>query len=300
MDLVWKTVSEQLDDRKTGWSIGVFGALAEFHHCESRARRLDRWTLASALGAIRVMPHPSARLLAYEGPVRNPLGWDQGIVICLPAAAARIDPHHTITELGPDDEAIETVNREGILFDLGLGSSLCRFCVRLADPRRVSRMRALQGRKIVEPAVLEEVRAWNPHRVAMSACGRIEVYQAIGMQETPVGPHTHLLPKILRPNSATSAYVPLPAGFSPAFMLYPARPGMRADGDIFADEQHLRFQRILAAYGDPHYVRAKARALSGLHAGLAAVPDDFGSRLERMAWRIAKRQFLASNPARSH
>jgi hypothetical protein len=279
MDGVWKTVSEQLEERKTGWSIGVFGALAEFHHCERPARRLDAWTLASPLGAIRVIPHATGRLLAYEGPVRDPLGWDQGLVVCLPAAAARIAPHHGITELGPDHDAIEPENREAILFDLGLGSSLCRFCVRLADPSQIATLRALEGRPIVEPAVLEEVRTWNPHRVALSASGRIEVYQAIGMHETPMGPHTHLLPKILRPNAATSAYVPVPAGFSPTLMLYPPK--------------QLGFQRMLAAFGDEQYVRAKARALSDLRAGLAAAPQDFNSRLERMAWRIARRQLLA-------
>jgi hypothetical protein len=281
MDAVWKTVSAQLDNSKTGWSIGVFGALAEFHHCESPARRVDSWTLASSLGALRVTPNPSARLLAYEGPVRDPRRWDQGLVLCLPAATALINTNHTITELGPDNAAIENANREGILFDLGLGSSLCRFCVRLTDPTQILTLRSLQGRRITEPPVLDEVRTWDPHRVMISASGRVEVYQAIGTHETPIGPHTHLLPKILRPNVVTSAYVPVPAGYKATLMMYP---------------ESSTFQRLLTAFGDEHYVHAKARALSSLQAGLAAVPDDLRSRLERIAWRIAKRQLLASHP----
>ncbi len=273
----WDTIKGQLDDRSTGWSIGVFGALAEFHHYESPARRVDEWTLESALGALRVMPHAAARLLAYEGPVRDPRRWDQGLVLCLPAELARMEPHHTITELGPDEAAIEEANRSAILFDLGLGSPLCRFCIRVSDASQVSRLRALRGRRITDPAVMDEVRTWSPHRVMLSAAGRIEVYQSIGTHETPVGPHTHLLPKILRPRVAASAYIPVPAGYEAALMMYPAGQG---------------FQKLLADFGDEVYVRAKARALSCLQGGLAAMPADLGSRLERLAWRIARRQSL--------
>jgi hypothetical protein len=36
----------------------------------------------------------------------------------------------------------------------------------------------------------------SPTRVILSKLGRIEIYQPIGKEKTPHGPHTHLLPII--------------------------------------------------------------------------------------------------------
>jgi hypothetical protein len=288
-------VAEHLGISGTSWSIGVQGALAEFLHTDAPTRRIDRWTLLSDFGAIRVTPVPGVRLRAYEEPSAHSESWSHGVAICYPSTAATGAPNRCITELGPDTGAIRGEDREAVIFDLGLGADACQYGIRLAGSPRVAAMRELLGRSVFDAHVIESLLSWQPHRVVLSRCGRIEVYQPIGSQKTPEGPHTHLIPKLFRSDAVTSANVPLPQGHTAGLIMYPESPIVDRFGrrKPFSETHHAVFQALLAAHGDPAYLRAKLEATHG-----SAPSED--SRLARLAGRIAKRQALVRGKTPVH
>lgn len=75
---------------------------------------------------------------------------------------------------------------------------------------------------------MSAILAAHPHRVALTNIGRVEVFQKIGGPDTggvsPPGPHTHLLPKLLRTGRTHSANTPIPEDLLPLGALHPGNP----------------------------------------------------------------------------
>lgn len=293
-----------LADWRSGWSMGSFGAIAEFHQDEGEPAVIDdAFELARATrrGAIRISRNRLADIVpvAYEtlSPKRH--RWSQALALCLPDAAARRAQRSVLAEIGPDDAAIRAVDRTGILFDMGLGLPQCDFCIRTSDPRLLAELRAHLGRSPFEPGngAMAAILKAHPHRVALTNIGRVEVYQKIGGPDTggvsPPGPHTHLLPKLLMSGRTHSANAPIPEGLVPLGHLHPGNPVVGPmgeerpfDGGLF-DAFHALFQ----TYGPHELVAAKAAVLAAIEEGRdpARMPAPQG-RFERSAMRLAIRQ----------
>jgi hypothetical protein len=135
--------------------------------------------------------------------------------------------------------------------------------------------------------------------VAISRVARIEVFQPIAPPggATPSGPHTHLMPRFLRPGHAASANIPLPAGSVPGLTLYPPHPGKDDAGNAkpFSPGEHETFQRLLERFGDPGILAAKRAVVAAVRASVA--PSAFAwpaGRHARQAGRIVLRQLRLS------
>lgn len=104
----------------------------------------------------------------------------------------------------------------------------------------------------------------HPHRVALTALGRVEVFQKIGGPETggvsPPGPHTHVLPQLLRAKRTHSANIVLPEGLVPCAFFYPANPmaGPMGEARPFDRAAHDAFQALVAAWALPEHREVKA------------------------------------------
>lgn len=223
-------LQSHLANPSTGWSIGIFGALAEFHREDGEEARCDGLSVSTARGAIRLEAREECRPVRFEPRSVKQAGRDFGIGLCLPEPKARLQACRSVlTDLGPDTEAIHAQDREALLFDLGLGTPYGVFCVRTADAAQVARLRAGAGRSLFDPGnpLFEEIACMSPHRVFMSRLGRIEVYQPIAPKggTTPHGPHTHLLPKLASRRRTHSANAILPAGLVPCATFYPEKGG---------------------------------------------------------------------------
>lgn len=294
-----------LHDATSSFSIGSFGAIAEFHRDPAEPLRLDHpdgLTVATARGALRVELAEGVRPLAYETLSRRPGCWQQGVVFCLPKAAAGSQHRESLTELGPDTAAVREEDRAALLFDVGLGARNIDFCVRTADPALIAALRKACGRSVFEPGngAMGAILAANPHRIAVSRLGRVEVYQAIGKEKTPEGPHTHVLPKFLKTGRTHSANIPVPAGWLPCLSLYPASPLFDSLGQRigFDAARYAAFQALLEPWALPAYREEKAR----LRAAVAAAEDPAGypapkTRLGRTALRVALRQLARNEEA---
>ncbi|MGD9603193.1 MAG: hypothetical protein AB7O21_12260 [Gammaproteobacteria bacterium] len=250
-----------LADPACSWSVGELGVLAEFHS-HGETDRPDARTLVTQGGAMRVAASLRPLPLAYETPSANPRLWNHGIVFCLPEAAARGAARATITALGPDEDAIHATDRDAHLFDLGFGLATTDFLVRTRDRALIARLEAAQGTAWGADHGLEAavVRA-NPVRVLLTRLARIEVSNPIPAPDSvsPAGPHTHLLPGVMRRGRVHDANIPVPAGLLPCLTLYPPHPARDAEGRerAFDAAAHRRFQTLLAHLGDADYVAAK-------------------------------------------
>lgn len=116
-------LAAQLADSETAWSIGSFGAIAEFMREPDEAVKVGSGTgtvsAITAKGGLRIAPHPELRPFASE--LLTTQSWSQRIALCLPQQTAPMNQRTELTELGPDDKSLRDVDRGGILFDIGLG-----------------------------------------------------------------------------------------------------------------------------------------------------------------------------------
>lgn len=259
-----------LADPASTWSIGGYGALAEFAHAPGESCERAPLQVVSARGAIRVEPRAALGALAYEVLSAQPGLWHHGVLFTLPEREAEMPARQVVTELGADGAAIRPADRDARLFDLGLGSTAFAFCVRTSDDALIGRLRGAAGKgflgagRELGPALV----AASPHRVAISRIARIEVYQPIAAEggATPDGPHTHLILRLLRVRRDVSANIPLAPGRVPGLTLYPPHPAKDENGapKPFARAEHEAFQRLLAQCGDPATRAAKAAVLAAI------------------------------------
>jgi hypothetical protein len=294
-------LQREIADPDTQWSLGTFGAIAEFSRDRDEPvalRQSDTGVSAvTARGGIAIRADLRNRPFASESVTKS--GWNQRIALCLPEEDCAMNRRTVLTELGADGESLRSEDRESVLFDLGLGALQADFCVRIGDRDTSARLRAHAGRPVFEPGnpAMGMILAANPHRVFLSRLGRIEVYQPIppASGKSPEGPHTHVLPKLLKSNRTHAATEPVPAGWIPCAHLYPPHPVRDAPGASrpFDAARHDAFQRMIAAFGDPDSLAIKRRVAAAVAAGEppAAMASD---RHGRAGIRIALRQLKAA------
>ena len=269
---------EKLDDPHAAWSLGSFGALAEFmrdadeHVLELTDGRLGAYT---SRGAVALAFLPGLRPVAYETAIGA--GWNHAVALCLPDHTCAMSRRDTVTELGPDKDAVREEDREAILFDLGLDLLAVDACVRSSDPEVIETLRSGVGKPLFDHAnpIGPRLVAISPNRVFVSRIGRIEVFSAIPPADgrSPEGPHTHVMPKLLRSGRTHAATTPIPEGYVPMAAIHPAHPykDMMGQRIPFLRERHDAFQTLLDAWGDPDLLAAKrgAGGGSGRHAQIA-------------------------------
>ena len=294
----------EISNPDTQWSLGTFGAIAEFSRDRDEPVRLvqsaETVSAVTPRGGITIKSHPASRLFASEGITRT--GWNQRIALCLPKDDCAMNKRVVLTEIGRDHQAPREEDRESVLFDLGLGALQADFCVRIGDRNLTKRLREHAGRAVFEAGnpTMAMILEANPHRVFVSRLGRIEVYQPIPPPtgKSPEGPHTHVLPRLLKSGRTHPATEPVPEGLVPCAHLYPAHPARDGLGEArpFDAMRHHAFQQMMATCGDPETLAIKRRVVDAVLAGeppSAIAPDRHG----RASIRIALRQMRAEGHA---
>jgi hypothetical protein len=299
-------LSAELADAETAWSVGSFGAIAEFMRDAGEAMSLQRAggsiSAVTARGGLRIEAHDTMRPVASESLTTQ--SWSHRVALCLPEAIGAMDQRTVITEIGPDAGALRAEDRAAVLFDLGLGTFQVNACVRTGDADVAAALKHWSGRPLFEPGngAMAVILGANPHRVFVSRVGRVEVYQPIPAPDgkSPEGPHTHVLPRLLRHQRTHAATEFVPAGWVPCAHLYPPHPARDAMGERrpFRQDRHASFQELLARCGEANLLDIKRRVVAAVRAGHApstlSLPDD---RFGRAALRIALRQIKMSGEA---
>jgi hypothetical protein len=146
-------LQRQISDPDTQWSIGTFGAIAEFSRGRDEevcvTQSADAFSAVTPRGGIAIGHDRNSRPFASESITKS--GWNQRIALCLPADDCAMNRRTVLTEIGADHQALRPEDRESVLFDLGLGALQADFCVRIGDPDLAARLRAHTGRATFAP-----------------------------------------------------------------------------------------------------------------------------------------------------
>lgn len=301
-------LAHHISDPDTSWSVGTFGAIAEFHRDPDEPATVtveaDRVLAVTERGAVSLAVVPGLRAFAYETPGGHGGRWNHAVALCLPSDLVHGRRRRSVTELGPDAVAIRPHERDAILFDVGLGCPQVDVCVRSASPDVLQIFRAGTGRSILEPgnAIMADMPRLSPHRVFTTSFARVEVYQPVPPPDgtTPPGPHTHVLPALIRETRTHAATVPIPDGWVPCATLYPKHPSHDDDGHAraFDLDAHAAFQSLLRQYGDEAMWALKCAVFEALDRGEEAPMQPAAlSRHGRATVRVALRQWAMTHAA---
>jgi hypothetical protein len=306
-------IHQYLADPESTWSIASFGAIAEFHADAGfiKSEAQDRGgEVITQSGGLRITLTSDAQFIPYEILSKRQAYWMQGGNFCLPKARATRHRRTTLTELGPDSDAMRDQDKDGILFDLGLGLECVTAMVRISDPDLIRQLREFDGQALLTPSgrghhafalLIQE----SPNRVFESQLGRIEVYSPIPAPEgqTGAGCHTHILPDLLAAGQTHSANVPVPDDLRPCFQLFPPNPILTKGGDArphLDRDRFEMFQKLLHRYGMPDLIAAKKLARLGINTKTSPPDGNSFSRSQRTAIRIALRQMAFEDPNNPH
>ncbi|WP_158969858.1 DUF1289 domain-containing protein [Chachezhania sediminis] len=226
-DQVRTFVRSTLEGARGTWVAGVLGGVGEFCAAPGKAIEVEEDgdnIIARTEGArLRFLIDDAVRALTFEAPDIPPER--ARIVLAVKRERGRPPVADGIAALGPDRNAIDSVDRRCALYDLGLGRKEARFCVRVAPgPAHEAMDRALG---IAFPACMGTIGhallAESPARVIETPLGRVEVLAPIPAPggQSPVGPHTHLLPDLLSSGRATPVGMDMPRAYLPGAIFYP-------------------------------------------------------------------------------
>jgi hypothetical protein len=296
-------LASQISDAETQWSLGTFGAIAEFTRDPDEPVDLacddGAISAVTARGGVRIALRPDLRLTAFETTTKE--SWNHRIALCLPADRCSMSRREVLTELGPDEAALRATDRRAILFDLGIEALQVDVCVRVSDAKVAAQLRAHCGAPVVAPGspAMSVILATSPHRVFISRLGRIEVCQPIPPHDgrSPQGPHTHVLPDLLKHRRTHAATEPIPDGFVPCAHVYPPHPAKDVLGEprAFDPARHDAFQCMLRLFGDPEQIALKQRVIAAVAAGEdPSVVSATRNRFARTNIRVALRQLRAA------
>jgi len=296
-------LGEQLGQDETAWSVGSFGAIAEFMRDPDEPATFHRdgttLSVVTARGGLRLNAQVGLRPIASETPTVE--AWNHRVALCLPRDLCGMNNRRELTEIGPDAEALRPDERDGVLFDLGLGLLQVDALIRTTDPGVVAALRREVGKPVLaaESDAMHVILHANPHRVFVSRIGRVEVFQPIPPPDgkSPEGPHTHVLPKLLAHGRTHSATEPVPDGWVPCGHCYP--PSAIRDylgrPRRFDAKCHASFQALLEQYGEPERLALKMSLIDSVTAGHEPFPmATDGDRFGRATVRVALRQLQAS------
>jgi len=259
-----------LDDCRHGWSVGTFGAIGEFVRDEAEPVQRSRnglvQEIVTARGGMRLSPNGDIRVIAFDTLSSDGETWNQAVAFCLPRAD---DAPQLVHRLGPDAAALREEDRDAMLFDMGVAVGLVRMCIRTRDADLISALDEMEGKSLLGSdggRAAGLILKTSPHRIMLSPVARVEVYVAIPAPggESPLGPHTHMLPKFIASGRTHAANAPIPERMQPVLMLHPRSPWRDAAGKRTPFDPGLDayFESLLQRHGlaDDRNVRGAVEA----------------------------------------
>ena len=204
-------IRRHLADPCNSWSVGTYGAIAEFEYDAEEpdlVLDLDALSVHTRRGALQIVSLADVHSFA----LLDDTGRRREIAFCTTRTGAQ---RETIT---PIDEHT---------FDIGIGAAHIDMLVRLrsGDVETGAALRASVGLNLFAPGVAAgaAIARTSPSRILLSPVARLEVHQPIPPPggRSPDGPHTHLLPKFLAKGLAGAPGSPLPGGLYCGLSLYP-------------------------------------------------------------------------------
>lgn len=238
------------------WNIGSFGAIGEFLHDpheHSVVRHETDWfEIHTNRGGMRIASVDDLQPFAWDRLSGDGESWGYSVALCCPIPEDASD--QSIRHLGQDKHAIREGEDAAELFDLGVGVGVVRMAIRTQDQELISDLVAHEGQRLIDaPQLGKQIYDAQPHRIAFSPAGRIEVYQPIPAPdgESPDGPHTHLLMNLVPKQQPHPATTPIPDGMQSVLNFTPKSPWRtnRGERHTFDPVQDAALQPYLERFG---------------------------------------------------
>ena len=185
-DEILRFVAASLRGDAGTWTLGTSEVVARFGPGERPSLAVDpseaTITTTAPTGAIRFRITDRARVLSRSDLTNNRPGQT---ILAIPRSGSAPRPHQGLTPLGKDNDAIRSQDRDGWLFDLGVGSPSASLCVRTTDPALAADLtgRAGQDASSVRSRLEDEADCvW----VVLNSLVRLEFFEASGGCQPPV------------------------------------------------------------------------------------------------------------------
>jgi hypothetical protein len=135
-------LSAQLADAETAWSVGSFGAIAEFMRDAGEAISFQRTggsiSAVTARGGLRIAAQDKMRPVASESLTTQ--SWSHRVALCLPEDICAMDQRTVLTEIGPDADALRARKTARRFYSIS-GLERCRSTPAFAPAMRTSSRR---------------------------------------------------------------------------------------------------------------------------------------------------------------
>jgi len=234
MDAVIKPTLKQLlidasVNTKSAWAIVRDGVVAEFSLVDGDKpmRKLDGNTLIvdTSRAQLQLVFHEDIKPIVAETAAYRCSPWVQCIYLCVPEKVARMSARKVLTHLGSWE------NGYGELWDLGVGNDSLDACVVARDIQTHQTLKGKEGLSIIyDSEFLGQIIKLSPARLFRTKFAHILVKQRIPSNTEQVdGPHTHLLPSIIR--SGTHFPVPIPDNMRSLIQVDPIGSVIDGNGD---------------------------------------------------------------------
>ncbi len=250
-----------MSNPRSAWAIVRNGAVAEFsisavddilyHFFDPESNLLFADTQKARL---RLILDDSIKPVVAETAAYRCSPWSQCVYLCLQDEDARMSCRNSLTHIQSNDD-----EQEGELWDLGIGNDSLDFCIIVQDIELQQALKKKEGKHIIDDLeFLKELVKFSPQRLLRTKFASILVKQKIPtIGEDINGPHTHLLPQIIRNNIKFP--VPIDDNLRPIIQLDPFGSIIDGDGNYYdwAGFEKDPFQSLLSDHGMNKYIHDK-------------------------------------------
>lgn len=255
-----KLLLDAADKTNSSWAIVRDGVVAEFSIVpgDKPIKTFDNNTLKidTHRATLCINFDDSVKAIVAESGAHGCSPWTQIIYLCIPKDQAKMSCRNKLTYLGNFDNGTD----KGDLWDLGVGTETLDACIVAKDKPTNELLKQNEGKYIIDdPDFLRELVIHSPPRLFQTKFAYIIVRQKIPLTEKEEleGPHTHLLPPIIK--SKKYFEVPVPENMIPIIQTDPFGSVIDGNGNFHAWNgfENDDFQTFLQKYGDSKYVALK-------------------------------------------
>jgi hypothetical protein len=258
-----KVIISAASNPRSAWSIVRNGAVAEFSvsaaadDCLSNNIDPASNTLVADTqkARLKLFLDDSIKPIIAETASYRCSPWSQCIYLCLPEEEARMSCRKSLTYIGSYDDN----ERSGELWDIGIGNDSLDFCIVVRDSELQQALKNREGDYIIDDReFLEVLVKFSPQRLLKTQFASILVKQKIPLRgEVVTGPHTHLLPNIIRNNIKFP--IPIDNNLRSIIQVDPFGSIIDGDGNYYdwTGFEKDPFQLLLRDYSTNNYIQDK-------------------------------------------
>lgn len=254
-----KLLVESSGKTKSSWAIVRDGVVAEFSIVQgdklTKTFQNDVLRVDTQRATLSINFDDSLEAITSESGAHGCSPWTQNIYLCVKKEEAKMAARTKLTYLGKFDSH----DIQGNLWDLGVGNDTLDACVIAKNESVNELLKQNESQYVIDKSeFLQELVHHSPPRLFQTNFASILVKQKITTTEEEIeGPHTHLLPPIIK--SKKHFEVPVPNDMIPIIQVDPFGSVIDGNGEFYKWHgfENDEFQNFMKKHGNQEYVTLK-------------------------------------------